>query len=104
MSEIDRTIHPLPRLSICAVLANATDWTEFGTVRDLAQLSDSMLSKHSQVLADADYLEVHKGAVGRRPRTWFRITRNGRKAYESHVAALTELTAVSAGEQSPRDT
>lgn len=96
MSEIDRTIHPLPRLSICAVLANATDWAEFGTVRDLTRLSDSMLSKHSQVLADAEYLEVHKGAVGRRPRTWFRITRHGRQAYESHLAALRQLTETAA--------
>lgn len=100
MSEIDRTIHPLPRLSICAVLANATDWVEFGTVRDLTRLSDSMLSKHSQVLADADYLEVHKGAVGRRPRTWFRLTRHGRRSYESHLAALSDLTTTSTDQNS----
>ena len=92
MSAINRTIHPLPRLSICAVLASTTDWTEFRTVRELTELTDSMLSKHSQALADADYLEIHKGAIGRRPRTWLRITPHGRQAYQAHLTALAELT------------
>jgi hypothetical protein len=38
-----------------------------------------------------------KGAVGRRPRTWFRLTAEGRQAVEGHLAWLTQLEeAVSA--------
>ncbi|MER7011079.1 transcriptional regulator [Saccharopolyspora sp. NPDC000359] len=88
---IDSVIHPLPRLSICALLAGA-DWVEFRVVRDSTELSDSMLSKHSRALEDAGYLEVRKGAVGRRPRTWFRLTEQGRNAYRGHVAALRRMT------------
>lgn len=91
MSEIDPTIHPLPRLSICAVLAPGVDWVEFSTVRDSAELSDSMLSKHSRVLEEAGYLDVRKGAVGRRPRTWFRLTEKGRAAFHEHIAALRRM-------------
>ena len=57
-----------------------------------------MLSKQSRVLEDAGYVEVRKGAVGRRPRTWFRLTAKGRQALEDHLAWLAQLEeTVSAG-------
>jgi DNA-binding PadR family transcriptional regulator len=56
-----------------------------------------VLSKQSRVLEDAGYVEVRKGAVGRRPRTWFRLTAEGRQALEGHLAWLAQLEeAVSA--------
>jgi DNA-binding PadR family transcriptional regulator len=52
------------------------------------------------VLEDAGYLQVRKGAVGRRPRTWFRLTAQGRRALEGHLAWLAQLEeAVSASTQ-----
>jgi DNA-binding PadR family transcriptional regulator len=49
------------------------------------------------MLEDAGYVEVRKGAVGRRPRTWFRLTAKGRQAVEGHLAWLAQLEeAVSA--------
>ncbi|WP_370066119.1 transcriptional regulator [Streptacidiphilus sp. MAP5-3] len=36
---------------------------------------------------------VRKGHVGRRPRTWLSLTGKGRKAFETHLAALAVLTA-----------
>ena len=65
----DPLIHPLTRLSICGLLAAGADWAEFAALRDAAGISDSVLSKQSRVLEDAGYVEVRKGAVGRRPRT-----------------------------------
>jgi DNA-binding MarR family transcriptional regulator len=63
--------------------------------RDAAGISDSVLSKQSRVLEDAGYVEVRKGAVGRRPRTWFRLTPNGRTAFQAHVAWLQQAARVS---------
>ena len=62
----DPLIHPITRLSICGLLAGA-DWVEFAALRDAPGISDSVLSKQSRVLEDAGYVEVRKGAVGRRP-------------------------------------
>lgn len=96
----DPLIHPITRLSICGLLAGA-DWVEFAALRDAAGISDSALSKQSRVLEDAGYLEVRKGAVGRRPRTWFRLTAEGRQALKGHLAWLAQLEeAVTA---TPRD-
>jgi DNA-binding MarR family transcriptional regulator len=93
MSEprLDPTIHPPTRLEICALLAGA-DWVEFAAIRDAVGVSDSVLSKQSRVLEEAGYLQVKKGAVGRRPRTWFRLTAAGRRAFAAHVAALERIT------------
>jgi DNA-binding MarR family transcriptional regulator len=92
----DPLIHPITRLSICGLLAGA-DWVEFAALRDAAGISDSVLSKQSRVLEDAGYVEVRKGAVGRRPRTWFRLTAAGRQAVQGHLAWLAQLEeAVSA--------
>lgn len=81
----DPLIHPITRLSICGLLAAGADWVEFAALRDAAGISDSVLSKQSRVLEDAGYVEVRKGAVGRRPRTWFRLTAEGRQAVEGHL-------------------
>jgi DNA-binding HxlR family transcriptional regulator len=87
----DPLIHPITRLSICGLLAAGADWVEFAALRDAAGISDSVLSKQPRVLEDAGYLEVRKGAVGRRPRTWFRLTAEGRKALQGHLAWLAHL-------------
>jgi DNA-binding MarR family transcriptional regulator len=101
-AKLDPLIHPITRLSICGLLAAGPDWIEFAALRDAAGISDSVLSKQSRVLEDAGYLEVRKGAIGRRPRTWFRLTAQGRQALEGHLAWLAQLEeTVSA---SPRET
>jgi DNA-binding MarR family transcriptional regulator len=102
----DPLIHPITRLSICGLLAAGADWVEFAALRDAAGISDSVLSKQSRVLEDAGYVEVRKGAVGRRPRTWFRLTAAGRQAVQGHLAWLAQLeeefTASSQDVRQPR--
>ncbi|MEU7432509.1 winged helix DNA-binding protein [Streptomyces sp. 2333.5] len=88
---LDPVIHQLPKLSICALLAAGPQWVEFRTVREETGLSDSMVSKHSRALEDAGYIEIRKGGIGRRPRTWFRMTPLGQARYGQHVAALQRL-------------
>lgn len=87
----DPLIHPITRLSICGLLGAGADWVEFAALRDAAGISDSVLSKQSRVLEDAGYVAVRKGAVGRRPRTWFRLTAQGRQALDGHLAWLAQL-------------
>lgn len=86
--------HPVletgPRLALCALLQGA-DWVEFATVRDLIGVSDSAVSKHSRVLEGAGHLEIRKGSVGRRPRTWLRLSPAGRAALREHLAWLSGL-------------
>jgi DNA-binding MarR family transcriptional regulator len=92
----DAVLSTTTRLSIVALLA-AVDEVEFSTVRDTVGLSDSALSKQASALEAAGYLRIRKGYVGKRPRTWLRITTTGRAALRCHVAALNIIVAA-AGE------
>lgn len=78
------------RLTIVSLLA-ATEWAEFGWVRDSVELSDSALSKQVTTLSKPGYLEVRKGYVGKRPRTWLNLSEAGHDALRAHVAALQEI-------------
>ncbi|MEU4804252.1 transcriptional regulator [Actinosynnema sp. NPDC023587] len=93
MHDLDPTIHPLPRLTLCATLAAGPEWTEFHVARDTTGLSDSALSKHARTLEGVGYVEIRKGAVGRRPRTWLRLTPLGRSRFAAHVSTLERLAA-----------
>ncbi|MFI7353291.1 winged helix-turn-helix domain-containing protein [Streptomyces avidinii] len=78
------------RLSVVAALA-PLDKAEFAFVRDLVEVSDSVLSKQVAALEEAGWVEVCKGRVGRRPRTWISLTPQGRSVYERHLAALRAI-------------
>jgi len=88
--RLDEVIHAPVRLSIMAALASA-DRVEFRFLRDLLEVSDSLLSKHLGVLETAGYVEVIKGFVGKRPRTWLTLTPSGRAAFEAYAGALRAL-------------
>jgi DNA-binding transcriptional ArsR family regulator len=85
----DLLAHPI-RFSIAALLAAAVK-VEFGFVRDQVEVSDSVLSKQVSALEQAGYIKVHKGFVGKWPRTWLSITKDGRRTFERHLAALREI-------------
>ncbi|GAB1643702.1 winged helix-turn-helix domain-containing protein [Krasilnikovia sp. MM14-A1259] len=95
---LDPVLTTTTRLSIVALLA-AADEVDFGTVRDAAELSDSALSKQASALEAAGYISVRKGYVGKRPRTWLRLTASGRAALRSYVAALNSIVAAADQEQ-----
>lgn len=76
-----------------AALSDVGD-AEFGVVRDAVEISDSVLSRQVSSLENAGYVKVRKGYVGKRPRTWLRLTAAGRRAYAEHVAALREIAGL----------
>ena len=73
-----------------AMLA-AAQKVEFSFVRDHVEVTDSMLSKQMSALEQAGYVKVNKGFVGKRPRTWLSLTKEGRRVFERHLAALREI-------------
>lgn len=89
-AQFDEVIHAPNRLRICAFLA-ATSTAEFGVLRDLLEVADSVLSKHLKVLQDAGYLTVDKPTGRGRVKTWVKLTPEGRTAYAGHVEALKSL-------------
>jgi DNA-binding transcriptional ArsR family regulator len=92
--ELDPVIHAPTRLQIVSVLAAAEE-AEFGFVRDTLGISDSVLSKHASALETAGYVRIRKGYVGKRPKTWFSLTDQGRSAFADYVRNLQKIVSPS---------
>ena len=94
--RFDEVIHAPLRLRACALLA-AADSLEFGVVRDHLGVADSVASKHLKVLSEAGYVELDRPAGQKgRARTWVRLTKDGRRAFDGHLAALRVMVEESA--------
>jgi DNA-binding MarR family transcriptional regulator len=93
-TDLDPVLLDPTRLSIVSLLA-ATHWAEFGWVRDAVTMSDSALSKQVTNLTKQEYVEVKKGYVGKRPRTWLNLTESGRRALQAHIEALQRIATQS---------
>lgn len=89
-ADFDPVLLDPKRLSIMALLAGA-EWAEFRWVRESVGMSPSALSKQISTLEAHGYVEVKKGYVGKRPRTWVNLSRAGRDALERHVGALRQV-------------
>jgi DNA-binding MarR family transcriptional regulator len=94
-ARFDEVIHPSTRLAIVSLLA-ASDWVEFGFVRDELDLSDSALSKQLATLEESGYLLLERVTAERRRRVRVRLTTAGRTAFDGHVAALREMVGAAA--------
>ncbi|MDJ1137218.1 winged helix-turn-helix domain-containing protein [Streptomyces iconiensis] len=93
-TELDPVLLDPTRLSIVSLLAGV-EWAEFAWVRESVGASASALSKQVTTLGNHGYVEVEKGYVGKRPRTWLNLSQAGRAALESHVVALQGILETS---------
>lgn len=87
---LDAVIHERARLAIVTALATgeARAHTE---LRELLGLTDGNLSVHARKLEEAGYVTCTKEFAGRTPRTTYRLTTAGRKAFDRYLAHLEGL-------------
>ena len=90
LPDLDRIIHERMRLGIVSALA-ASDSLTFPELRRLLDASDGNLSVHARRLEEAGYVACSKTFEGRVPRTEYRLTAEGRRAFERYLAHLEAL-------------
>jgi DNA-binding transcriptional ArsR family regulator len=93
-TRLDDVIHGRTRLAIVSALA-AREPLSFAELRAALQLTDGNLSVHARRLEDAGYVSCHKGFDGRVPRTEYRLTAAGRRAFERYLEHLEALLKAS---------
>ncbi|WP_189296764.1 transcriptional regulator [Streptomyces albospinus] len=89
---LNELIHHPTRLAVMAFLSGCAE-AEFRAVQEGCAVSQSALSKVAAVLESASYIKVRKGYVGKRPRTWLRLSAAGRTALTDHLSALQAIAA-----------
>lgn len=88
--DLDRVIHERMRLGIVSALA-VNDSLTFNELKKLLQTTDGNLSVHARRLEEAKYVECTKSFEGRMPRTEYRLTSLGRKAFERYLNHMEAL-------------
>jgi DNA-binding transcriptional ArsR family regulator len=92
--RLDRVIHDRTRLAILAALA-ASETLSFTDLRTITGTTDGNLSVHARRLENAGYVLCEKTFAGRTPRTEYRLSAAGRRAFEKyldHMDALIKAT------------
>ncbi|MFN2613188.1 MAG: winged helix-turn-helix domain-containing protein [Actinomycetota bacterium] len=92
VNGLDDVVHQRARLGILAIV-NEAKRVEFTFLKGALELTDGNLSRHLSVLEDANLVEVEKGYEGKRPKTWVKITKLGKKALAYEVEMLKSLVA-----------
>lgn len=90
MVSLDPALVSPARLRLMTAAASVSK-IEFATLRDLLDVSDSVLSKHLSALAAEGYLTSAKGVHRGRRTTWVSLTPDGRRALSTHVAELRQI-------------
>ncbi len=87
---IDRLIHEPARLTLVANLY-VVDAADFTYLSRRTGLTDGNISSHMTRLEDAEYVSVTKTFEGKRPRTIYKLTTTGRKAFDKYRHHLTGI-------------
>ena len=88
---LDRVMHEKARLGILTSLIGHPNGVAFADLKRLCGLTDGNLSRHLQVLLDADLIAVERGYEGNRPHTTYRMTAAGRKRFADYLAVLEQV-------------
>ena len=90
LPNLDRIIHERMRLGIVSALAVNESLT-FNELKKLLQTTDGNLSVHARRLEEANYVECTKSFEGRIPKTEYRLTAAGKKAFERYLDHMDAL-------------
>lgn len=88
--RLDRVIHDRTRLSILAALA-ASETMSFTDLKATTGTTDGNLAVHARKLEDAGYVLCEKTFAGRIPRTEYRLSAAGRRAFEKYLDHMDAL-------------
>jgi DNA-binding HxlR family transcriptional regulator len=92
LPELDRLIHERIRLGMVSALA-INDTLSFNDLKRVLKTTDGNLAVHARKLEEAGYVRCKKFFDGRIPRTEYRLTPAGRKAFEDYLRQMEEFIA-----------
>ncbi len=90
ISNINKFFESRVRLGIMSVLTVQSK-AEFNHLKEILNLTDGNLASHLRVLESRGYISVNKKFEGRKPKTNYFATNEGKNAFQEHLNALEEL-------------
>ncbi|HNZ43114.1 MAG TPA: transcriptional regulator [Bacteroidales bacterium] len=90
INNLDKVFESRIRLGVMSVLS-VNDYADFNTLKSLLKVTDGNLASHISALEKCNFILVNKEFVGKKPRTTYKITEEGRLAFERHLSFLEKL-------------
>lgn len=90
LSNLDRVIHEPARLTLVALLSSVQS-ADFLFLLKESELTRGNLSVHLTRLEEAGYVEAEKTFRGKIPHTEYRLTPNGKSAFEQYRESLGSI-------------
>ncbi len=88
--DLDRLIHERMRLGIVSALA-ANESLAFIELKKLLKTTDGNLSVHARKLEEAGYVTCRKSFEGRMPKSEYKLTEAGKRAFEKYLNHMEAL-------------
>ena len=89
-SELNKIIHEPVRLAIMSALVTREKLT-FPELKELLNVTDGNLSVHASILEKNELISVAKDFDGKKPRTTFTITAEGKQQFQQYLAELEQM-------------
>lgn len=90
IAKLNKSFDNKVRLGIMSLLM-VDEWVEFKRLKEMLVLTDGRLASHVKVLEDQGFITLKKEFIGRKPRTSYKATKLGKKAFQDHLNALEDL-------------
>jgi predicted ArsR family transcriptional regulator len=88
--ELNKAFESRVRLGIMSMLM-VNEWIDFAAMKEMLNITDGNLASHITALEKAEYIQVKKQFVGKRPNTSYAITKTGQKAFTNHLDTLEKI-------------
>ena len=89
-SQLNKAFDSRVRLGLMSILT-VNNWVSYREIKNLLDVTDGNLASHIQALEKISFIEIKKQFIGKKPLTTYKITKNGKKAFEEHINGLEKL-------------
>ncbi|MCH2022897.1 MAG: transcriptional regulator [Saprospiraceae bacterium] len=90
IENLNKVFESRVRLGIMSILM-VNEWVEFKTLKELLKVTDGNLASHLGALEKKHLIEINKEFVGKKPRTTYKTTLEGKVLFNKHLEALEAL-------------
>ena len=93
IADLNKLFDHRVRLGVMSILM-VNDWVDFNTLKEMLEVTDGRLASHIKSLEEHQYIEIRKRFVGKKPNTSYRVTQEGKDAFQAHLNALEKLIQI----------
>lgn len=90
IKNINKSFENRVRLGVMSILV-VNDWVDYKQLKELLDVTDGNLASHITALEKNNYIEIRKAFIGKKPNTSYKVTKEGREAFQEHINALEKL-------------